>query len=130
MCYPVCGMMHIKEPLLLIRKSSPCGSSEFPLSISEGSFTICLMPYNRKLNVLSASLNKIFPSFLAVHCPGSDDQAMDKHWREKRSTRRNTKHLEVFIAIDESVTRVVGKPNINIYLLTLMNVVSRRFNTF
>ena len=23
-CYPVCGMVHIKEPLLLIRKSSPC----------------------------------------------------------------------------------------------------------
>ena len=24
MFYPVCGMMHIKEPLLLIGKSSPC----------------------------------------------------------------------------------------------------------
>ena len=35
MCYPVCGMVHIKEPLLLIGKSSPC-----------------------------ASLNKTFPSFL------------------------------------------------------------------
>ena len=35
MCYPVCGMMHIKEPLLLIEKSSPCGSSGFPLSLSE-----------------------------------------------------------------------------------------------
>ena len=23
-CYPVCGMMHIKEPLLLIGKSSSC----------------------------------------------------------------------------------------------------------
>ena len=33
MCYPVCGMVHIKEPLLLIRKSSPCGSSRFPLTI-------------------------------------------------------------------------------------------------
>ena len=32
MCYPVCGMMHIKEPLLLIGKSSPCGGSGFPLS--------------------------------------------------------------------------------------------------
>ena len=29
MCCPVCGMMHIKEPLLLIRKSSPCGGSGF-----------------------------------------------------------------------------------------------------
>ena len=31
MCYPVCGIVHIKEPLLLIKKSSPCGSSGFPL---------------------------------------------------------------------------------------------------
>ena len=48
MCYPVCGMVHIKEPLLLIEKSSPCGGSGFPLSLSEWSFTICLTPYNRK----------------------------------------------------------------------------------
>ena len=63
-CYPVCGMVHIKEPLLLIGKSSPCGSSGFPLSLSEWSFTICPTPYNRKWNVLSASLNKTFLSFL------------------------------------------------------------------
>ena len=25
MCHPVCGTMHIKEPLLIIGKSSPCG---------------------------------------------------------------------------------------------------------
>ena len=30
MCYPVCGMVHIKEALLLIDKSSLCGSSGFP----------------------------------------------------------------------------------------------------
>ena len=41
MCYPVCGMVHIKEPLLLIGKSSQCGGSGFPLSLSEWSFTIC-----------------------------------------------------------------------------------------
>ena len=29
------GMVHIKEPLLLIKKSSPCGGSGFPLSLSE-----------------------------------------------------------------------------------------------
>ena len=39
MYYPVCGTMHIKEPLLLIGKSSPCGGSGFPL-LSEWSFTI------------------------------------------------------------------------------------------
>ena len=48
MCYPVCWMVHIKEPLLLIGKSCPCGGSGFPLSLSEWSFTICLMPYTRK----------------------------------------------------------------------------------
>ena len=48
MCYPVCGMMHIKEPLLLIGKSTPCGGSRFPFSLFEWSFTICLMQYNHK----------------------------------------------------------------------------------
>ena len=42
------GMVHIKEPLLLIGKSSPRGGSGFPLSLSEWSFTICLTPYNPK----------------------------------------------------------------------------------
>ena len=64
MCYPVCGMVHIKEQLLLIGKSSLCGGSGFPFSLSEWSLTICLTPHNRKYNVLSASLNKIFHSFL------------------------------------------------------------------
>ena len=41
MCYPLCEMEHIKYPLLLIEKSSPCsGSSKFPLLLSEWSFTI------------------------------------------------------------------------------------------
>ena len=44
----LCGMVHIKEPLLLIEKSNPCGGSRFPLSLSEWSFTICPTPYNRK----------------------------------------------------------------------------------
>ena len=49
MCYPVCGIMHIKEPLVLIGKSSLYGGSRCPLSLSEWSFTIiCLTPYNRK----------------------------------------------------------------------------------
>ena len=48
MCYPVCGMVHIKYPLLLIGKSSPCVGSRFPLSLSEWSFNICPMPYNHK----------------------------------------------------------------------------------
>ena len=65
MCYPVCGMVHILEPLLLIGKSNPCtGGSGFPLSLSESFFIICPSPYNGQFkNVWSASLRKIFPSF-------------------------------------------------------------------
>ena len=37
------------ETLLLIRKSSPCGGSGFPLSLPEWSFTIRPTPYNRKI---------------------------------------------------------------------------------
>ena len=48
MCYPVCGMVHIKEPLLLIDKSSLCSGSGFPFSLSEWSLTICLTPDNRR----------------------------------------------------------------------------------
>ena len=48
MCCSVCGMAHIKEPLLLIDKSSLCGGSGFPFSLSEWSLTICLTPYNRR----------------------------------------------------------------------------------
>ena len=43
MYYPVYGMVHIKQPLL-IGKSRPCGNSRFPFLLSERSFTICLMP--------------------------------------------------------------------------------------
>ena len=65
MCYPVCGMMHINAPLLLIGTSSPCSGSGFTLSLSEWSSMICLTPYNRKFkNVFSASLNKTYSSFL------------------------------------------------------------------
>ena len=46
-CVILSGMMHIKEPLLLIDKSSPCCGSGFPFSLSEWSFTICPTPYNR-----------------------------------------------------------------------------------
>ena len=45
MCYPVCGGDAYKKTLL-IGKSSPCDGSGFPLLLSEGSFTICLTPYN------------------------------------------------------------------------------------
>ena len=70
MCYPVSGMVHIKEPLLLIDKSSLCGGSGFPFSLSEWSLTICLTPYNSRLNGLSASLNKTFFSLSLLNLVG------------------------------------------------------------
>ena len=66
MWYPVCGSLHIIEPLLLIEMNSQCCGSGFHLSLSEWFFTIWLTPYNRKYNELSASLNKTFPSFVFV----------------------------------------------------------------
>ena len=35
MCYPDCGMVHIKEPLLLFGKSSPCGGSRFTICVTK-----------------------------------------------------------------------------------------------
>ena len=40
MCYPIYEMIHIKELLLLIGKSSPFGGSGFTVSLSEWSFTL------------------------------------------------------------------------------------------
>ena len=65
MRYPVCGIEHIIQPLLLIGKNNQCGGSGFPLS----RYPNGPLPYVRRhitvnKNVLSASLNKIFPSFL------------------------------------------------------------------
>ena len=53
----VCEMVHIKDPLLLIRKNNSCSGSGFPLSLSpsEWFFTLCPTPCN---HVLSALLNK------------------------------------------------------------------------
>ena len=53
----MCGMVQIKDPLLLIRKSSSySGGSWFPLSLT--SPLPCPTLYNRK-HVLGASLNKV-----------------------------------------------------------------------
>ena len=65
MYYPVCGMVHIKDHLLLIEKGNPwSGSSKFHLLLSEWSFTIYPMLCNHKLKVLSVLFNKTLPSFL------------------------------------------------------------------
>ena len=40
MCYPVCGMMHIKEPLLLIGKSSHVAAAGFLSRYLSGPLTV------------------------------------------------------------------------------------------
>ena len=58
MCCPVCGIVHIKEPLLPIGKSSPSsGGSGFSLSLSGP------LPY-----LLRTSFIEIFPSFFFFLC--------------------------------------------------------------
>ena len=47
-CAVLSGVVYIKEPLLLIGKSSPSGGSVLPRLLSEWAFTICLTPYNHK----------------------------------------------------------------------------------
>ena len=61
----LCGMVHIKDPLLLIEKSSWwSGSNRFPLIISV-ILNYILSHITTNKNVLSVSLNKTFPSFLS-----------------------------------------------------------------
>ena len=43
MCYPVCGMMHIKEPLLQSERVAHVAAAGFPSHYQNG-----LTPYNRK----------------------------------------------------------------------------------
>ena len=64
MCYPVCGMVHIKEPLLLIEKSSPCCDDIGILLSLSGPLPYVQRHIIVNKNVLRASLNKPFPSLL------------------------------------------------------------------
>ena len=65
MCYPVCGMVHIKEPLLLIGNSNPCGGSGCFLSRNLNGHLPYYVRRHITVNktVLSASLNKTFTSY-------------------------------------------------------------------
>ena len=94
-----------REPLL-IGKCSPCGDSGFLLSLSEWSFNIlCPTPYNRKYNVLSASLNKTFPSFLLkVHCLLRIQVTCFKRMTHHHSTLCKLMHMWQNVHIDVKKT--------------------------
>ena len=68
MSYPVCGIVHIKEPLLLIGKSSPCSGSGFSsLALSEWSIfsTPLVLSVSLKGNM---SLLPTFCYFVLFRC--------------------------------------------------------------
>ena len=66
MFHPVCGMMHIKEPLPLIRKSSPCRTM---------SFTKYLMQYNRVECVLKYNISFVTGKSVRSWCDRSSDRS-------------------------------------------------------
>ena len=63
MCYPICGIVHIKEPLLLIVRPVAHVVAAAGFLTHCGPLP-CRTPNKCKYNVLAGSLNKIFLSFL------------------------------------------------------------------
>ena len=97
---------------MLIGKSSPCGGSRFPFSLSEWSFTICLTTYNRKQNVLSASLNKTFPSFLPSI---TTQETIAKMYDIIMADRRVT---DYYIATELGIFQDISHPQRTSYICT------------
>ena len=66
MYYPLCGMVHIKEPCLwdvaTAVKSSPVVAADF-LLLSEWSLISCLTYNRKKYNELNVPLNETFLPF-------------------------------------------------------------------
>ena len=65
MCYSVYGMKYIKEPLLLIGKSRPCGDSGLPLSLSEWSFIKCLKEGRKEMFYLTTHSTHFIYGYMA-----------------------------------------------------------------
>ena len=67
MCYPVCGMVHIKYPLLLIKKSSPCLVPLFGVSLGWlcGSYCRVFMKVTSR-ECADQQLVTLFPSLCSI----------------------------------------------------------------
>ena len=116
-CFPVCGIVHIKERLLLFGKSSPCGGSGFHLSLSEWSFTICPTPYNCKSNVLSASLNKTFhslPCLVPMHY-GICSMFLTSN-KERKKNKNFVKTKLYFFLANKTHSNSTGFSFVNLYV--------------
>ena len=55
-----------KRSLAANRRVANVAAAGFLSRYLSGPLLLCLTPYNRKYNVLSASLNKTFPFFLLI----------------------------------------------------------------
>ena len=81
MCCPVCGKVHMKDPVLLSGKSSLCGDSRLPLK-KYVRMTICLTSNSRWCEnqcALEASLNKTNIPFLKHKMAGPADTDAEYH---------------------------------------------------
>ncbi|XP_050392915.1 A disintegrin and metalloproteinase with thrombospondin motifs 2 isoform X1 [Patella vulgata] len=54
------------------------------------------------------------------------EKTRHQRFRSKRATRK-TKYVEAFVAVDTTVTAVVGKSRVNLYVMTLMNIVNAAY---
>ena len=68
----VCAILSVrwcilKEPLLLIKKRSPCSGGRGFLLLSEWSFTICLMPYTRIIKSTKKTAVNLVTKVLIIH---------------------------------------------------------------
>ena len=67
MCYPACGMVHIKEPLLLIGKSSGSG---FPLYYLYVKIWLCIMCCTYSIHLSLTHTHTHSLSLLSLVCCG------------------------------------------------------------
>ena len=100
--HPVCGMMHIKEPLLLIGKSSLCGGSGFPLSLSEWSLTICLTMYIYYNNVIIIIIT-ILLAVAAVVFSSSSSSSNSSSSSSSSSSSCSSKFINYLLLTDKTL---------------------------
>ena len=126
-CYPVCGMMHINKPLLLIGKSSLCGSSGFlsryrngPLPYAWRHITVNKMCWVKKKNpsfpsifvkIITPTLPLFPPATQRPLCVTTASDVMHALWR-KRKRCGLTKTMKLKMGTHLLQCRTSWKPNL------------------
>ena len=113
----VCGKVHIKDPLLLIRKSSLCSDSRFPLK-KYVTVTICLMSNSWYENqcAVQASLNKTSIPFFppsSVRKSTSDRWTCRWYWccasAHFESANKSVSLLKLYCSIEQILINQVSR---------------------